>query len=367
MAKKNVVVVGYGGMGGWHTRMIGGNKLVNDGYKPPENLENGSDCVNLKGIYDIKEERCKLAEERGIHAYHSFEEVLADPEVDILTLAVPNDCHKDLAIRAMAAGKHVISEKPVTLCSADLQEMIDASEKYGRLFTVHQNRRWDADFLAFKEIYESGKMGYVFNIESRVHGSRGIPGDWRQRKAYGGGMMLDWGVHLIDQMFMMIPEKVASVYARMDHITNDEVDDGFKMGVTFESGLVYRIEVGTTNFINLPRWYMQGAVGTAVLNSWDLNDGEIVIYRDEDEGEIKPVVTAAGLTKTMAPRKPSTLEHLPIPQLNPDVHDFYRNVCKAIDGEEPQIVTHPQMMRVMKLMEAAFESDRLGKPVPFEV
>ena len=165
---------------------------------------------------------------------------------------------------------------------------------------------------------------------------------------------------------MMIPEKVASVYARMDHITNDEVDDGFKMDVTFESGLVYRIEVGTTNFINLPRWYMQGAVGTAVLNSWDLNDGEIVIYRDEDEGEVKPVVTAAGLTKTMAPRKPSTLEHLPIPQLNPDVHDFYRNVCKAIDGEEPQIVTHPQMMRVMKLMEAAFESDRLGKADPFE-
>ena len=78
--------------------MIGGSKLVNDGYKPPENMENGSDCVNLKGIYDIKEERCKLAEERGIHAYHSFEEVLADPEVDILTLAVPNDCHKDLAI-----------------------------------------------------------------------------------------------------------------------------------------------------------------------------------------------------------------------------------------------------------------------------
>src|SRR5699024_4670629 len=105
-------------------------------------------------------------------------------EVDILTLAVPNDVHKDLAIRAMAAGKNVISEKPVTLSSADLQEMIDASEKYGKLFTVHQNRRWDEDFLAMKEVYESGKLGYVFNIESRVHGSRGIPGDWRQRKAH---------------------------------------------------------------------------------------------------------------------------------------------------------------------------------------
>ena len=153
MEKKNVVVIGYGGMGGWHTRMICGNKVENDGYKPPENLENGSDVVNLKGIYDIKPERCELAEKRGLHAYSSFEEVLADPEVDILTLAVPNDCHKELAIRAMAAGKNVISEKPVTLSSADLQEMFDASEKYGKLFTVHQNRRWDADFLAMKEVY----------------------------------------------------------------------------------------------------------------------------------------------------------------------------------------------------------------------
>ena len=366
MAKKNVVVIGYGGMGGWHTRMIAGNKLENDGYKPPEDLENGSDCVNLKGVYDIKEERCELARERGLYVYPSFEAVLADPEVDILTLAVPNDVHKDLAIRAMEAGKNVISEKPVTLCSADLQEMIDASERTGKLFTVHQNRRWDEDFLAMKEVYESGKMGYVFNIESRVHGSRGIPGDWRQRKAYGGGMMLDWGVHLIDQMLMMIPEKVSTVYAKMDHITNDEVDDGFKMDVTFESGLVYRIEVGTTNFINLPRWYMQGAVVTAMLQTFDTHSGEVVIYKNDDEGEVKPVITAAGLTKTMAPRKPSSLDHLPLPEIHSHVHDFYRNVCKAIDGEEPQIVTHPQMMRVMKLMEAAFESDKLGRPVSFE-
>ena len=167
-------------------------------------------------------------------------------------------------------------------------------------------------------------------------------------------------------MLQMIPEKVKSVYARMDHITNDEVDDGFKMDVIFESGLVYRIEVGTTNFINLPRWYMQGAIGTAELQSFDTTSGEMVIYKNDDEGEVKPVITAAGLTKTMAPRKPSSLDHLPLPQIHADVHDFYRNVCKAIDGEEPQLITHPQMMRVMKLMEAAFQSDAEGRPVSFE-
>ena len=99
----------------------------------------------------------------------------------------------------MKAGKNVVSEKPVTLCSADLQEMIEASRECGRFLTVHQNRRWDEDFLTVKKLLAEGTLGEVYRLESRVHGSRGIPGDWRQEKEHGGGMVLDWGVHLLDQ------------------------------------------------------------------------------------------------------------------------------------------------------------------------
>ena len=346
--KKKVAVIGYGGMGGWHCEYL-----------------QKSDVAELAGIYDIKEERRELARSRGIKAYESFEEVLNDPSVEILTLAIPNDCHKEDAILGLRAGKNVISEKPVTLSSADLHEMIDAANETGKLFTVHQNRRWDADFLSMKEIYESGVLGPVFNIESRVHGSRGIPGDWRQLPEHGGGMMLDWGVHLIDQVLQMIPEKISTVYAVMDHVTNELVDDGFKLDLRFESGLLFRVEVGTSNFINLPRWYMQGRDGTAVIYDWDLS-GKIVCCENWDEKDVVPVVTAAGLTKTMAPRDEKTIAEHDVPKPNPDVHDFYRNVCKAVDGLEPQIVTHPQMMRVMKVMEAAFESDKKGQVIPFE-
>ena len=82
----------------------------------------------------------------------------------------------------MEAGKNVICEKPVALNSRQLQDMIDASKKNGVLFTVHQNRRWDEDFLTMKKIYDEGTLGPVFNIETRVHGSRGIPGDWRNAR-----------------------------------------------------------------------------------------------------------------------------------------------------------------------------------------
>ncbi|WP_418804339.1 Gfo/Idh/MocA family protein, partial [Phascolarctobacterium sp.] len=246
--KKNIAVIGYGGMGGWHVEHL---------------LK--SDVANLAGIFDIKEERQQAARDKGIHAYDSLEQLLDDPSVDIVTVATPNDVHREIALKALAAGKNVISEKPVTVSSEDLQAMIDAANQYGKLFTVHQNRRWDADFLAMKEIYESGVLGEVFCIESRVHGSRGIPGDWRGKKEFGGGMMLDWGVHLIDQILQMVKEKIVSIYAVMDHITNYEVDDGFKMNITFQSGKVVHVEVGTSNFINLPRWYMQGTNGTAII------------------------------------------------------------------------------------------------------
>jgi predicted dehydrogenase len=78
------------------------------------------------------------------------------------------------------------------------------------------------------------------------------------------------------------------------------------------------------------------------------------------------VVTAAGLTKTMAPRDEKTTTESEIIRPESDVHDFYRNFVCAINGEAKQLVTHNQVMRVMKIMEAAFASDRVGAPVAID-
>ena len=170
-------------MGGWHTQHA---------------LK--SDVVNLLGIYDIDPKKTALARERGIFVYDSLEDVLKDEKVDLITVAIPNDSHLDVVVKALEAGKNVICEKPVAMNSGELDQMISAAEKSGKIFSVHQNRRFDVDFLAMKQIKESGESGDVINIESRIHGSRGIPSDWRGEKEYGGGMLLDWGVHLIDQL-----------------------------------------------------------------------------------------------------------------------------------------------------------------------
>ena len=333
-------------MGKWHTEIL-------------ENVPE----IELAGIYDIKEEKRKLAEEAGFHTYETEEAMLADESIDVILVATPNDTHRPIALRAMEAGKNVIVEKPATLSLKELTELEDMAGKTGQFLTVHQNRRWDEDLLTVREILKDQTM---FRIESRVHGSRGIPGDWRKEKAHGGGMVLDWGVHLFDQIFRLTGERrLKTVYATLTNVTNQEVDDGFTAVLRFEGGLEVLVEVGTNNFISLPRWYVLGENGSAVVEDWDLS-GKIVKAFSEEEKEIVPVRTAAGLTKTMAPRREDTIRVEELPRVPGDIADFHRNVAAVLlRGEEPAVKL-PEVKRVMRLMETVFESAEKNHVMDFE-
>ena len=350
--KENKIVyglIGFGGMGKWHTEIL-------------ENVPE----IELAGIYDIKEEKRKLAEEAGFHTYETEEAMLADESIDVILVATPNDTHRPIALRAMEAGKNVIVENPATLSLKELTELEDMAGKTGQFLTVHQNRRWDEDLLTVREILKDQTMGEIFRIESRVHGSRGIPGDWRKEKAHGGGMVLDWGVHLFDQIFRLTGERrLKTVYATLTNVTNQEVDDGFTAVLRFEGGLEVLVEVGTNNFISLPRWYVLGENGSAVVEDWDLS-GKIVKAFSEEEKEIVPVRTAAGLTKTMAPRREDTIRVEELPRVPGDIADFHRNVAAVLlRGEEPAVKL-PEVKRVMRLMETVFESAEKNHVMDFE-
>lgn len=350
--KENKIVyglIGFGGMGKWHTEIL-------------ENVPE----IELAGIYDIKEEKRKLAEEAGFHTYETEEAMLADESIDVILVATPNDTHRPIALRAMEAGKNVIVKKPATLSLKELTELEDMAGKTGQFLTVHQNRRWDEDLLTVREILKDQTMGEIFRIESRVHGSRGIPGDWRKEKAHGGGMVLDWGVHLFDQIFRLTGERrLKTVYATLTNVTNQEVDDGFTAVLRFEGGLEVLVEVGTNNFISLPRWYVLGENGSAVVEDWDLS-GKIVKAFSEEEKEIVPVRTAAGLTKTMAPRREDTIRVEELPRVPGDIADFHRNVAAVLlRGEEPAVKL-PEVKRVMRLMETVFESAEKNHVMDFE-
>lgn len=370
---KNIAIVGCGGMGSGHAFAISsgsGNAVGTFSEDRSGGFVHATDTdlrgvLNLVGVCDIDPKRIRWAEEHGFRLYPDFEAVIHAPEVDIVLIATPNDLHKEMAIAAMRAGKHVLCEKPVMMCSKDLEDVMEVEKETGMVFYPRQNRRWDADYLTVKKLYDEKILGKVYTIESRVHGSRGIPGDWRGRKAQGGGMMLDWGVHLIDRLVDMIPEKIVNLYCHTTHITNDEVDDGFTLLLTFESGLTVTVEVGTHNFIDLPLWYVVAEEGTARIDNWNL-EGKMVCRIPGDEKDSLPILAGSGLTKTMAPRKLDTVETLPLPQVEFDANTLYVNLVETVEGKAAQIVKPEQALRVLRLMEAALLSAETGKTIPFE-
>jgi len=155
----------------------------------------------------------------------------------VVFICTPNEVHKSIALAALAASKNVITEKPAMLSVDEIQEVMAAEAASGKLFFVHQNRRWDEDYLVMKELYDARSMGDVTHIESRIDGSRGIPGDWRRDPSRGGGMVLDWGVHLVDRLLLMVPAPVKTVYSRLSYSMGALVEDGFMIYLTFAGGV----------------------------------------------------------------------------------------------------------------------------------
>ena len=346
-------IIGFGGMGYYHFLSIR-DKL--------------RDCIEVKGVFDVREERQQLALDNGLLAYGSVKALLDDPEIEFVTIATPNNFHKKLAIEALLCGKNVICEKPVTMGAAELEEIIAVSEATGKIFTVHQNRRWDRDYRIVKEIVDSGIIGKPYMIESRVQGSKRVLQEWRGRRENGGGMLYDWGIHILDQIMWLDRSPVREVYCDMFSIFTKEVDDNFKAVVKFESGLNALLQVDTNCFINEPRWHVLCEDGTAVINDWSCSGRIVRLKDDTDLGWDSVIVyTEAGPTRTMAPRPRETTEELPLPDARPDWSEFYRNVAAAASGTEELIVKPAEALRVMKVIDKLFESGASGKSVSVNV
>ena len=346
MRRLRQAVVGFGGMGGWHEAFV---------------RENLPDILEVYGVYDVRREVMDLARGKGLHAYESLSSLLSDETVDLITIATPNNFHKSIAIAALKAGKNVVCEKPVTLNAGELEEIIAVQKETGKVFSVHQNRRWDKDFRIVKAAKEQGLLGQVYMVESKVQGSRGSMYGWRGHAENGGGMLLDWGVHLLDQAMQLFDEKVVGVEAHLLSMYTPGVDDNIKVLLRFEKGCSYLMEMSTNCLINAPRWHVQGLGGTLQIDDWSCK-GKLMKLKPNAEmkWDNDIVYTEAGPTRTMAPRPEYTMDALPLPQVSPDLKEFYRNIADAIWNHAELIVKPEQALRVMKVIDLLFKAQREG-------
>ena len=133
-----------------------------------------------------------------------------------------------------------------------------------------------------------------------------------------------------------------------------------------DDGNTAYIEVGTYNFVALPRFYMQAKSGTALIEDWQKRC-RVNRLKAWCEKEVLPVQTAAGITKTMAPRDEITIDSYEIERPVSSVHDFYRNLVGAIRGECESAIKLSEVRRVLLVMEACFRSGESGEALKVKI
>lgn len=341
---RKIGIIGYGSMGSWHA----------------ENVTNRIENLDVTGVYDIDPERMNLAKENGFTVYDSAEALL-NSGIDLVLIATPNNYHKYYSILAMQSGVNVVCEKPATLNSEELEAVIEVSKQTGKLYTVHQNRRFDTDYLTMKEIIDKKMLGKLFFLDSRLYSNRGSSGKWRSTYEAGGGTLYDWGIHMIDQVLCLIDSKPKYVFAELQNVRFPEVDDVCRVNIEFENGVRAQVVADLWCYINEPRWHLSGDDGTATIYKWFGKEGKVIKANiKEVDWEQGCFYTPNGLSRTMWPRPKQEIEELPLPEPSvvPRWEDFYENVLAVLDGKATPIVTHDEVRLSMKVMMAAFESAR---------
>ncbi len=352
----NIAIIGHGFMGHEHEKMLTeleGYRVVGISDRDPKQLE------------DVKE---------GIKRYNSNEELFADPEVEVVIISANNNQHHDLVIQAAKAGKDIICEKPVAMSLEELDDMVRVTDECGVKFTVHHQRRYDPDFRTIKEVYDQRTLGEVYTIKNSLYGFNGNMHDWHVLVSEGGGMLYDWGVHLLDQVLWMMPEaKITSVYADIRNVINTEVDDYFKILMRFDNNVTAEVELGTYYLTDKMHdkwferhWFMGGNQGSAYVDGF-FPEGKIV----RTAGLLQNVggqrtMTAAGPTRSFGPPPEGKILTEELPKVTTEHKNYFENYRKAYFGEEEFLIKIPETRRVLALMDAVRESGRTGQSIAFE-
>jgi predicted dehydrogenase len=198
---------------------------------------------------------------------------LADPAIDLVVIATPNDSHFELARAALLAGKHVVVDKPCTVTLAETETLLDLARQQGRVLTVFQNRRFDSDFLALQHVIDSGQLGRVVQVNSNFDRYRpAVPERWREQNLPGSGLWFDLGPHLVDQALVLFGRPDALLLEQAKVRDGAQVNDWFHAVLRYDTpqgGLRVILHASTLVAEPGPRWSAHGTQGSFTKLSLD--------------------------------------------------------------------------------------------------
>lgn len=249
----------------------------------PEYLDNPN--AKLTGLYDLNLQRAKeLAEKYDCKFYESVEEMLADPEIDAVSVCVANHVHAEITIAALKAGKHVLCEKPMATKLKDCQMMVDTAEQMSKKLMIGQNQRFAKAHAEAKKLIERGDIGSVLTFKTTF--GHGGPETWSvdagpqnwffDKKRAAMGAMADLGVHKTDLIQYLLNDTIEETTAKVT--TLDKKDsNGNLIGVDDNAICIYKMKSGIIGTMTASWTYYGEEDNSTIIYG---TEGMLKIYHD---------------------------------------------------------------------------------------
>lgn len=327
---------------------------------------NSHPSASVQAAHDLNPGRLReLCEEQGIpKAYATSEELLADPEIDAVYIAVPNKFHAPLAMAALEAGKEVLLDKPFALNYSEAREVVETAGRLGRVATLGMNQRFGSAAQRSRAMVERGDLGEIYHAKAWWYRRSGIPklGTWFGNKELAGaGCLFDIGVHLLD-LCLYVTDQFRPVavsgqtYTKFGNrgegggswgksdVTQAgfDVDDYASAFIRMESGVTITLDVAWACHIeqrSMSDVRVFGTEGGLLVQSAELH------RKNPESGEHETIVD----------------ENLPVPY--PHENRFHNFINHLLEGE-PLCTTMEQALVVQQILDAIQESSVTGREVP---
>lgn len=312
-------------------------------------------CYEIAGCYDILPERMAQMQKKypACRAYSSPEEMLADPEIELVAVAVRSRDHVKFDIQVLEAGKYLIAEKPIAVSYAEAMKLKEVSDRHpGKMF-CRQNRRFEACFQQVQEIIREGILGDIYEIKLCRHNYQ-RRADWQALKSCAGGQLNNWGPHLIDHALQFIHAPLESVWSDLRLVAAmGDAEDHFKAVLRGSNKIVVDIEVSGGVAIPSPVYAVYGTRGTLISQ----DEKEIQLkYADTEKTE--PAEPASDATP---PNEGVFGANKPIvwieetrsvaPESGLAVDDFYKVVYRTLAEGAPYPVKPEEAFEVVRVTE----------------
>lgn len=317
-------------------------------------------------LYGVWERSKKIAKEiyPEVKSFDTLEEMLADESIELVIVNTPNITHLEYAKKVLLAGKHVVVEKPFVVTAAEGNELIELASKQQKKITVYQNRRFDSDFRLVRSVVKENLLGEIGEVSIRYDRFKDKPSPkvHKETPGPGVGLLYDLGSHLIDQALQLFG-KPLSVFADITILRPfSKVDDYFEVILYYERK---RVIVKASNLVRegLPAYVLQGSKGSFIKSRTDVQENDLLAGKPpgSENWGIEPE-SEKGLLH--AEKNGEIVRELLTPPQG-NYMDYFDQLYQAIRFNEAVPVAAEEGLEVIKVIEAAIESNKEGRVVSY--